>query len=345
MIRIQNIYYMLSYTFQVLEEDRYRNVSSEYFEYATDLLAAILAKGVTGQIKRGLGREYILCEGILNTPRGKINISSSLKERTIQKRQLVCKFDELSENVYVNQIIKTTALLLINSNEVNPKRKSSLKKAMHYFLHINILQPQSIKWTNIKYHRNNSTYKMLMNICYLVIEALLPTTRNGLRKLMHYKEGSLHRLFEKFILAYYKKHYPAFKVSSSCINWNIDDGQSDFLPIMKTDVLLEYNEKSLIIDTKFYNKILQENNLYNSNSIRSNHLYQIYSYVKNKDINHSGNVSGLLLYAKTDEEFIPNNNYLIDGNRISVKTLDLNREFIHIRNQLNNIVEEWINRA
>lgn len=50
-------------------------------------------------------------------------------------------------------------------------------------------------------------------------------------------------------------------------------------------------------------------------------------------------VSGMLLYAKTDEEIHPNGNYLMSGNRISVKTLDLNQEFAEIAEQLNGIIE------
>jgi 5-methylcytosine-specific restriction enzyme subunit McrC len=59
MIKIQNIYHMLAYAFGVLNESGYRSVSDEEFEYVYDLLAAILAKGIGHQIKRGLGREYI----------------------------------------------------------------------------------------------------------------------------------------------------------------------------------------------------------------------------------------------------------------------------------------------
>ena len=59
MIKIQNIYYMLAYAFQVLQEDSYKKIAVEDFEQAEDLLAAILAKGIANQIKRGLGREYI----------------------------------------------------------------------------------------------------------------------------------------------------------------------------------------------------------------------------------------------------------------------------------------------
>lgn len=59
MIRIQNIYYMLAYAFQVLNEEDYKRVATEDFEYASNLFAAILAKGIANQIKRGLSREYI----------------------------------------------------------------------------------------------------------------------------------------------------------------------------------------------------------------------------------------------------------------------------------------------
>ena len=49
MIRIQNIYYMLSYAFQVLNEDGYKQVATEEFENAAELCTAILIKGVSSQ--------------------------------------------------------------------------------------------------------------------------------------------------------------------------------------------------------------------------------------------------------------------------------------------------------
>ena len=50
-------------------------------------------------------------------------------------------------------------------------------------------------------------------------------------------------------------------------------------------------------------------------------------------------VSGMLLYAKTDEEIQPDSSYQMSGNQISVRTLDLNRPFDEIRAQLDEIVE------
>jgi 5-methylcytosine-specific restriction enzyme subunit McrC len=46
----------------------------------------------------------------------------------------------------------------------------------------------------------------------------------------------------------------------------------------------------------------------------------------------------MLLYAKTDEDLVPDNVYHMSGNQISVKTLDLNQEFSIIAGQLNEII-------
>ena len=63
--------------------------------------------------------------------------------------------------------------------------------------------------------------------------------------------------------------------------------------------------------------------------------------MKNEDINRTGNVSGLLLYAKTDETKDINHSFNMDGNRIGVRSLDLGQEFSGIKGQLNGIVGEY----
>ena len=59
MIPIKNVYYMLSYAFQVLNEQNYKNIATEQFHNTAELMAAILEKGIKVQLKRGLCKEYI----------------------------------------------------------------------------------------------------------------------------------------------------------------------------------------------------------------------------------------------------------------------------------------------
>lgn len=83
MIRIQNIYYMLAYAYQVLREKEYASLGVEEFENTADILSAILVRGVTVQIKRGLDCEYIEKTEPLGCLRGKINITESIKQKTM----------------------------------------------------------------------------------------------------------------------------------------------------------------------------------------------------------------------------------------------------------------------
>jgi len=335
---------MLAYAFQVLKEDSYANVATEEFEYINNLFAAVLAKGIANQIKRGLGREYVGKAESLSSLAGKIDISASVTQHTMLKKQLVCDFDEFTDNAYMNKILKTTAMLLIRSTDVAPQQKRALKKVMLYFTGVDEVDPLRTQWSSIKYHRNNATYKMLMNICYLVIKGMLLTEQNGSRKLTQYVDDQrMHRLYEKFfVLEYYRKHYPQFKASAAHIDWDVDDSIIEFLPTMKSDITLEYGGKTLIIDTKYYEHSMQTNSFYNSRTMHSHNMYQIFTYVKNRDTANSGNVSGVLLYAKTDEDIVPDNDYLMSGNRISVKTLDLNTDFSVIERQLSKLVADLL---
>lgn len=338
MIRIQNIYYMLSYAFQVLTEEGYKKISTEEFENVAELCGAILVKGLSSQIKRGLNKEYVQKSDSLSSLRGKINISASIKEQSMLRKQLICFYDDFSVNSYMNRIIKTTMNTLLRSN-ISVERKKEIRKLIIYFLDVETLNPETINW-NLQFNKNNQTYQMLIFVCYLILKGLLQTTSSGIIKMMTFlDEQRMYKLYEKFILEYYRKEHPELKVTASQIPWNIDDGYIEMLPIMQSDIMLKKDDKSLIIDAKYYGQTIQKR--YNSNTLHSANLYQIYTYVKNLDRKNTGNVSGMILYAKTDELVFPNNNYIMGGNSISVKTLDLNCDFSEIKRQLDSIAYRY----
>ena len=69
---------MLAYAFQVLNEQGYKNIATEEFDNTAELCAAILARGISTQVKRGLGKEYIPQTEALSSLRGKLDISESM---------------------------------------------------------------------------------------------------------------------------------------------------------------------------------------------------------------------------------------------------------------------------
>lgn len=344
-IFIKNIYYMLTYAFQVLKQNNYEDVASEEFERIQDLFAAILAKGISQQLKQGLYREYITKQENLSVMRGKLDITGTINNVIQRKHLLSCEFDELSENNIMNQILKTTAEILIKEKSVATENKVALKRVMIYFLNVDTLEPNSIRWDMLKFERNNQNYQMLMNVCYFVLDGLLLTTESGNYRMQTFSDEHMARLYEKFVLEYYKQHHKELYAYSAQVNWNLDSDADEsmikFLPVMKTDIMLRSKTSSqiLIIDTKYYSRTLQTN--FDTCTIHSNNLYQIFTYVKNQDIKATGNVAGMLLYARTDEEIVPDCEFSMGGNKIGVKTLDLSCDFFEIQKQLDGIVNEY----
>lgn len=339
MIPVQNVYYMLAYAFQVLNEQGYKNVAAEPFDNAAELCAAILVRGVFVQLKRGLGRVYIPQTDPLSAVRGKIDISESIKTQAILKRQLVCSFDDFSVNSYVNRVIKTTIEFLLRS-DISKVQKKQLRKVFIFFDDVDSLDINSINW-RFNFNRNNQAYRMLIAICYLVVKGMLQTSSDGTKRLMDFiDEKRMARLYERFILEYFRKEHPDISANASQIAWQLDDGMGEMLPIMQTDIMLTKNDKTLIIDAKYYSNILQSN--YDVQTIRSGNLYQIFTYIKNKQAQYSAHheVAGMLLYAKTDDAAFSDGSYKMSGNKISVRTLDLDCDFEQIAAQLDAIAVE-----
>ena len=342
MVKVQNIYYMLAYAFSVLNEQGYKRLGAEEFSNTAELFAAILARGITDQIKRGLGREYIPDTEALSSPRGKIDVSASIKTRSLMRRQMVCTYDDFSVNSYMNRVIKSAAVMLLKA-DISRSRKKELRGLLPFFSEVEITDLRSVNW-NFRCSRNSQTYRMLIAVCFLAVKGLLQTQADGTIKMMDFlDEQKMHRLYEKFILEYFRKEFPQIRAGASYIDWQLDDDVRDMLPVMRTDVTLACGDKTLIIDAKYYSHIMSGN--FGAGTLHSGNLYQIFTYVKNKEAELSGRpheVSGMLLYAKTDEETYPDNEYSMSGNRIIVRTLDLSGDFGTIRGQLDGIAERFL---
>ena len=317
----------------------------ENFINTGDLFAQILIIGIKHQLKQGLNKDYVSENEELSTLRGRIDINSSLKDLTMLRNKLVCSYDEFSVNSYFNRIIKTCALLLLKA-DIDVHRRKELRNLMIYFNEVTTLDVHNINW-KIAYNRNNQNYRLLIGICYLFVKGLLQSKRTGDIKVMDFlDEQRTCRLYEKFILEYYRKEHPELKANASQIKWQLDDDNCELLPIMQTDITLsDTNGNVLIIDAKYYTRTTVTK--FGKRTLHTGNIYQIFTYVKNKETELLGTehkVSGMLLYAKTEEEITPNVYYMMSGNKISAKTLDLSVPFDEIKAQLDNIAKSYFEK-
>lgn len=335
---------MLSYAFQALQEQGYKKLETEDFKNMGDLCAAIICVGMDKIIKRGVFKEYVPREESIYAIKGKINVVETIRSGAWHRNLMVCEYDDFSVNAYLNRIIKTTAVILIRS-DISKNRKKQLKEMISFFPEVELLDKKRINW-KVNYSRNNATYQLLVEVCKMVIKELLHTEKDGSTKLTDYiDEQNEHRLYEKFILEYFRKEHGDIKANPIKIAWAIPEEQpKTHLPIMQTDITLQTKDerKTLIIDAKYYthNMYMQ----YGSTKISSENLYQIFSYVKNLEAKNDGNkqIAGMLLYAKTLDQVQPDEEYYISGNKIIVRTLNLNQDFYGIKMELDEIYHSFI---
>lgn len=331
---------MLAYVLNIDEWNICRNIETENFNNTTDLYVLLLVKFVTIQMKRGLKKDYVVKTDTLHNIKSKIDINESIRQNSLAYKKFVCTYNELTFNTYLNQIIKTTIVLLLKC-DISSEQKKFLKRILSYLKDIDIIDYKKINW-NIDFNRCNKEYRVIINICYLIVSGQIQSQKEGKLKVFGVLNEELTaNLYERFIFAFYKRELPSYIcVNSPRIKWYVDDGYNDLLPMMKTDTMLSYKNKICIIDAKYYSKTLQEQ--YGKKTLHSNNMYQIFAYVKNKQVEcMDKEVSGILLYAKTDESIVPNNEYEMSGNTIKALNVDLNCDFVEIKRQLLEVAEEW----
>ena len=276
----------------------------------------------------------------MTTLRGKLDLQGTIKEKAGQRTRLACEYDELTVNNLYNAIVKTTIDILIGESDAKAERKRSLRKLMLFFDAVDTINPSLIRWDSLRYDRNSRTYQMLHSLCYFVLNNRLLSTQQGDTKLPQFSDDHMNLLFQRFVMEYYRRHHPEYNASARQIKWNFRDSSassSSLLPIMQSDITLTLDDRTLIIDTKYYSKNLQEH--FGKSTLHSPNFYQIHTYVMNEDKAHAGNVDGMLLYARTTADIQPQADYRTnDGNIIMVRTLDLSQDFEYIKNDLDNLV-------
>lgn len=335
-IPIQNIYYLLCYAWNKLEEGKIVDVSSLDSTSLVDLFAKVLHGGTLHLIRRGFDRGYLPCTEERITIRGKIHFPVSVRRQLFRQGRAVCEFDELDHDVLHNRILKTTIQRLIAVPDLNPELKEGLADLLRRLGGVSPIFLSSQIFRRVQLHRNNQYYGFLMNICELIHENLLADEQRGQSRFRDFlrEEAAMRRLFEAFVKNFYRIERSAWYVPPPIIEWNAsfaDPAVKEYLPQMRTDVCLKRDGRLIIIDCKFYREALQHH--YGKPTLKSPHLYQLYAYLKNLErVPEGQQCKGILLYPAVNYSL--DLSFELDDHPIRIRTLNLNQEWRRIEEDL-----------
>lgn len=341
-IPIENIYYLLCYAWNKLEEKDRVNISIDDKTELLDLFAKILINGTKILLKRGMDRSYIVYTDEISGIKGKMQFSQTLKSNLLFKQRTICTFDTFSSNILANQILISTIYSLSKTKGLNKDLKIELITLQRMLSGIELIQIKKSLFSQIKLNRNNRFYGFLMNVCQIIHENILPSEEQGSYKFTDFTrdERKMNQVFEAFIRNFYRIEQNKYSiVKKESIDWQFEYDALDsfqFVPKMETDITLENKTHKIIIDAKYYRETMAIN--YDQEKIKSNNLYQLFSYLLNQEDNtpKTTNAKGILLYPTIEKDY--DLQYKYKTHKIEIRTINLNLNWQIIELRLKNII-------
>ncbi|AKB73968.1 McrBC 5-methylcytosine restriction system component [Methanosarcina lacustris Z-7289] len=344
-IPIQNIYYLLCYAWDKLDESDIVDVKAISTTELINLFAKILINGTAYLLKHGLDRYYVENEHIVNGIKGKLNLSASIKQNTLPSNKTICLYDEFDYNILHNQILKTTISKLLKVKNLDNDLKNELHRLFIKLPLISEIQIRNSHFKQIRLHRNNCKYGFVLKVCQIINENLFIDESSGSYQFKDFlqEEKAMARLFESFVRNFYKIEQSVFSVKREDIKWNfVTENEIDLrmLPKMSTDISLISSSRKIIIDTKFYKEALETR--FTHEKINSSNLYQLFSYLKNQesDLEITKACEGVLLYPSVGNDF--KFSYRFQNHRIKIASINLNQDWFYIKKDLLEIISEEI---
>jgi 5-methylcytosine-specific restriction enzyme subunit McrC len=341
-IPIHNLYYLLCYAWDRLDERDLLDVSADTPPRDTlNLLGRVLSNGVRALIRRGFERGYIERQEELTGLRGKIAVGPTAQRQLARYGRAECLFDELEHDTPANRVIRATLGALARS----PFSESSLRHESicltRHFRDVRLIRATVDDCRRMVIHRNNRHYGFLIELCALILGMVLPNENGAETCFRDFARD--HRamavLFERFVRNFYIHHADEAaltEIGKQTIPWagQTEPGLHQALwPGMEADICLRrVAAPPLVIDCKFYTDALKENQ-HGQERLSSANLYQIFTYAQNLAHRQGWEeVEGLLLYAQTGDSFDVTRS--VCGRHLRAATVNLDRPWPEIHDRL-----------
>jgi len=342
-IPIKNIYYLLCYSWNRLEESEIVDVSDLDFSDHVDLYAFVLIKGIRHLLRRGLAKGYQEHSEVIPGIRGRVNIAPTMQKMLIPQGLAHCSFDELTINILANQIIKSTIHNLTQVQNIDGGLKQQLRVLAREMSGIDLPLLNKALFRRIQLNSNARYYRFLLNICELIFNSIYIDESTGQYRFKDFTQDELKmaQVFEEFLFKFYQTERPDLIIKKEKINWHAsvqNPGDLKYLPQMKTDISISSSEKKVIIDAKYYRKSLS--NYYDTEKVHSGHLYQLLAYLKNIEAqeNNVQICEGMLIYPTVKETL--RLEYSLLGHRVQICTVNLADHWTDIRDELLGLIQD-----
>lgn len=338
---IENTWNMLKYLYMELRGKRFKTMDITNLETIDELYASLISRWCASLAKEGLYKEYVEVENEeMTAPRGQVNIQESIQKQSNLRGSLICSYDELSEDIYINHILKGTLQYLIYDGKLREEVKHEVEKSMQLFNGVRYVDIKNVQWKQIKFNNNNMRYKNIIEVCRNLL------FERDLVKLGELDDGKrMYIIFKKQIFKWFKLTYTDDTVETFEQSYTMPELEPPFeYKINKTQKLLAIRteKQALIVCVRLQDELLLEDS-----SLSRKQINELVKYLREYKKTYKIKVSGCIVYVNIDKRKLnlePITVNAVNDFMIGETTVDIHDQWKFIANKLEDVYKYFIQR-
>ncbi|QZY53890.1 McrC family protein [Crassaminicella profunda] len=239
-----------------------------------ELIAKFFVKSLQEQLHRGPYFEYINKEENLNVIRGKLLLTNHIKVNYANKVKAYCRYDEYSENNFLNTVFKTVCLVIlrkVSNDDIN----NDIKRIVSLLDNVYLGYIDKNKLIKYKFNRQNDRFKEAYEFAKLILLNLSMENSIGDDSAFSML-FEINTLYEEYIGNMISKLWNSeyreclLQNNSKYLLKNTQSGRGNFN--LKPDIVLNDNKTDydILIDTKWKSV---------DSKIEPSDMYQMYAYI------------------------------------------------------------------
>lgn len=133
-----------------------------------DILIRAFADRLLAAVRHGLPRQYCTEEDDRNTLRGRLNVGRQYTVLAARSNQLACRYDELSPDIALVQVMKACVLFVSRFARAAETRRR-LEELRFLMADITTVPPSALPWHTVRIDRSNRSWAELVTLARMLM--------------------------------------------------------------------------------------------------------------------------------------------------------------------------------
>ena len=133
-----------------------------------EVFIRLFAERLLAQTRRGLPRQYLHHEDDLPALRGRLDVTRQFTVNAVRPDRLACRFDVLSHDIALMQVMAATVVSLGKRTRVAATRRL-LDELRFVLADVTLLPPSALPWSAVRIDRTNRSWENLLRLARLLM--------------------------------------------------------------------------------------------------------------------------------------------------------------------------------